>query len=404
MNEENATTELVSRHEIDQQVSTAKQYPRDISGFLQECRMMCTLNDKVAASCIYSIPRSGKMIEGPSSRFAEVALSAWGNSRAGARVIGEDRNFVTSQAIFHDLEKNVSITIEVRRRITDRNGKRFGDDMIAVTGNAASSIALRNAVLKGIPKAFWADIYDEARSTAMGDSKTLETRRADAIEFLSRFGVTEKMVCAALGVRSRNEISLENLANLRGMATSLKDGEASVETLFGDQSVPQAKTVEDLVAAAVPSQEPAEKPVEEPAPEWPKGSANEITGVETWTDSRGVVFSHDYHAMGQNGIPSVTQAGIFRRRRGADPAEVQRYEQEQQEAPQASPQASQQEAEPLTYPVVMHAIQRARDRDTLIAASEMALAFAGPEDQKQELLASVEAVANQLDIKDLPTF
>ena len=393
MTEENATTtELVSRHEIDQQVSTAKQYPRDISGFLQECRTMCTLNDKVAASCIYSIPRSGKMIEGPSSRFAEVALSAWGNSRAGARVIGEDRNFVTSQAIFHDLEKNISITIEVRRRITDRNGKRFGDDMIAVTGNAASSIALRNAVLKGIPKAFWADIYDEARSTAMGDSKTLETRRADAIEFLSRFGVTEKMVCAALGVRSRNEISLENLANLRGMATSLKDGEASVETLFGDQSVPQAKTVEDLVAAVAPN--------EEPAPEWPKGSANEITGVETWTDSRGVVFSHDYHAMGQNGIPSVTQAGIFRRRRGADPAEVQRYEQEQQEAPQASPQ----EPEPLTYPVVMHAIQRARDRDTLIAANEMALAFAGPEDQKQELLASVDAVANQLDIKDLPTF
>ncbi|MFN8826683.1 MAG: hypothetical protein ACK501_17070, partial [Planctomycetota bacterium] len=46
------------------------------------------------------------------------------------------------------------------RRITGKNGRRYSSDMIGVTGNAACSIALRNAVFRGIPRAFWIDIYD----------------------------------------------------------------------------------------------------------------------------------------------------------------------------------------------------------------------------------------------------
>src|SRR5690606_30567128 len=99
-----------------------------------------------------------------------------------------------------DLQRNVAITYEVQRRITDRHGKRFSADMIGVTANAACSIALRNAVLKGIPKAFWADMYDAARRTVMGDFKTLANRRASAIEAFKAYGVSEKEILALLGV------------------------------------------------------------------------------------------------------------------------------------------------------------------------------------------------------------
>ena len=66
--------------------------------------------------------------------------------------------------------------------------------MIGVTGNAIS-IALRNAILKGVPKACWTDMCEEAaRQTVMGDFKTLGNRRAAAVELFLAFGVTKEML------------------------------------------------------------------------------------------------------------------------------------------------------------------------------------------------------------------
>lgn len=401
---------LVSTAEIDQQISTARKYPRSIRNFLDESTQMVTLNDRVASECIYSIPRGqGKMIEGPSARFAEVIASSWGNCRAGARVLNEDKKFVTAQGVFHDLERNVAITFEVRRRITDKNGARYNEDMVAVTGNAASSIALRNAVLKGVPKAFWSGIYEEARKTAMGDAKTLSSRRTDAIEFLARFGATEKMICDTLGVKGKEDITLEHLAQLRGMATSIKDGDASVETLFGEQNG-NGKSVDDL------------KTKKEPLPDWPKKITDKETGEEYWQDIRGMAHHPAVHGMTANGTPSVSKSGHFTRRRGCDAKEHARIEEEalaemnghqdtqqdNEEQPvgqaEETAQNGAQEARTPTYPEVMHAIQTAKDRDSLFAANELALSFDGPSEQKAELVEALGAVAVKLGINDLPAF
>src|SRR5678816_4803120 len=96
----------------------------------------------------YSLPRGGRNIVGPSVRFAEVVASSWGNIRSGARIIDIDDKFITAQGQCFDLEKNICVQVEVKRRITKKDGKRYDDDMIGVTGNAACSISLRNAVFK----------------------------------------------------------------------------------------------------------------------------------------------------------------------------------------------------------------------------------------------------------------
>ena len=87
MSVDGSTAALISRSEIDMQVATAHKFPRSIKRFRQEALQMVTLNESVAESCIYALPRSGKTIEGPSARFAEVIASAWGNCRAGARAV-----------------------------------------------------------------------------------------------------------------------------------------------------------------------------------------------------------------------------------------------------------------------------------------------------------------------------
>lgn len=238
---------LLNRSEIDQQIATAHRFPRSIKRFRDEAMQMVTLNESVAGQCIYALPRDGKTIEGPSARFAEVIASAWGNSRAGARVVDDRGDFVVAQGVFHDLERNVAITYEVQRRITDRQGKRFKTDMIGVTANAACSIALRNAILKGVPKAFWDDMYAEARKVVMGDVKTLANRRADAVALFQRFGVTVEQLCAKLEVAGVEDISLEHLVTLRGLVTAIKEGDTTVEEAFG-ASTPKQPAREEVKA------------------------------------------------------------------------------------------------------------------------------------------------------------
>lgn len=245
----------ISRAEIDQQIATARAFPRSVNRFMNECLNMATLTEQVAADCIYALPRDGKTIEGPSARLAEIVASAWGNCRAGSRIVAEDADFITAQGVFHDLERNVSITYEVRRRITDRSGRRFKPDMIAVTGNAACSIALRNAVFKGVPKAFWSAIYDAAKQAAVGDVKTIANKRADALAYLQKMGVTQDQVLAVLGIAGTEDIGADQLATLRGLITAIKDGDTTVDQAFGGQepagtgkprvAPPRAKTKPD---------------------------------------------------------------------------------------------------------------------------------------------------------------
>lgn len=250
---------MISRSEIEQQISTARRFPRSLKKFRDEAIQMVTLSQSIAEQCVYALPRDGKTIEGPSARFAEVIASAWGNNRAGARVIDDKGEFIIAQGVFHDLERNVAITYEVQRRIVDRQGRRFKADMIGVTANAACSIALRNAVLKGVPKAFWEDMYVEARKVIMGDIKTLANRRADALAHFQRFGVTAEQVCAKLGVAGIEDIGLEHLVLLRGIVTAIKEGDTTPEEAFapnGEAAIATKKSLpgytNEAFAAALP--------------------------------------------------------------------------------------------------------------------------------------------------------
>ena len=241
MSVDSGTVALLNRGEIDMQIATAHKYPRSVDKFRKEVEQMVTINESVAQECIYSLPRDNKTIEGPSARFAEVVASAWGNSRAGARVVNEDGEFVTAQGVFHDLERNVAITYEVQRRITGKNGKKFGADMVGVTANAACSIALRNAILKGVPKAFWSDLLDKARAVAIGNTQTLANRRARALGVLQKMGVINATVFEFLGITGEADITLEHLGQLFGITQAIKDGDTTPEQAFTkDGTVPSA--------------------------------------------------------------------------------------------------------------------------------------------------------------------
>jgi len=295
------TVSLLNRSEIDMQIATAHKYPRSITRFRKEVYELVTLSERVADECFYALPRDGKMVEGPSARFAEIVASCWGNSRAGARVVSDQGDFITAQGVFHDLERNVAITYEVQRRITNRSGTRFSADMIGVTGNAASSIALRNAILKGVPKAFWVAMYEDARKTAVGDVATLPTRRAKVFDALLKMGVTAEQVFAKLALGGMDDIGLDQLQLLKGMMTAIREGDTTIEQAFA-------------LDGAAPAKRPAAWDADAFAKRLPK-----------WQDAINAGQAHDAivaFAKSKGALSAEQEAAIRALKKAAPPAEV----------------------------------------------------------------------------------
>lgn len=255
----------LARAEIDQQIATAHAYPRSIKRVAENILSLATLDEETAEECIYALPRGGKPIRGASIRLAEIIAGQWRNCRIAARVteVNRQEKWLEAEGVFHDLETNVATRAIVRRRISNQRGQLLNDDMIIVTGNAACSIAKRNAILGGVPKAVWNKAYREAEAVIKGDVRTLSERRAQAIAAFGTWGVTPAQLFTALGVAGEEEVTLEHIPTLKGMYSAIKNGEATVEELFSTR--PAAVANFTKVAAPLADEDQGPAPAAAPA-------------------------------------------------------------------------------------------------------------------------------------------
>src|SRR5262249_39228088 len=127
---------------------------------------------------------------------------------------------------------NTAVVMEVQRRIVDGNGRRYSDDMITMTKNAACSIARRNAVFAVIPRAFINPLLEAAKKVAAGDAKTLSEGRQRALAAFAELGVSAAAICDKLERRGVEDIDLEDLTWLSGLLTAIRERETTVETEF----------------------------------------------------------------------------------------------------------------------------------------------------------------------------
>lgn len=255
----------INRTEVDMQIATAKQYPRDLSQVLNKIATYAKTDKETAEDCFYILRRNDRdgndsLIEGISVRMAEIIASAWGNLRIQTRVIGNDGRMITAQAMCHDLESNVAVCKEVSRSITTRSGKTYSQDMQIVTGNAASSIAFRNAVLTVIPKAVTKKIINEIKAVAMGQTIDLDQSRKNVIAYYNRVGVKTEQLLRYLGVKSIEEIDQQMIFELRALRNAIEEGTTTVKETFIDpekeaaaaaEAVRKATTAKDKAMAAM---------------------------------------------------------------------------------------------------------------------------------------------------------
>ena len=244
----------INRAEVDIQIATAKQYPRDLSRVLNQIKTYATMDMETAEDCFYALRRGrgndASVIEGISVRLAEIIAGAWGNLRVQSRIIGNDGRTITCQGICHDLETNLAVSVEVKRKITDRNGKTYSEDMQVVTGNAASAIAFRNAVLKVVPKAVTKKVINEIKEVALGKSIDLETRRQRMVGYFTQIGVTQSELLTYCGVKSIEQIDNQVVFELRGLANAIKEGTTTVQETFKAHTA-DSKSIADKARKAV---------------------------------------------------------------------------------------------------------------------------------------------------------
>ena len=197
--------QAINRAEVDTQIATAKQYPRDIYGALNNIKTIATLDNSTAEDCFYALRRQGTLIEGVSVRLAEIIAGAWGNMRVQTRIIGNDGKTIT----------------------------------------AASAIAFRNAVLKVVPKAVTKRVIDEIKQVALGKAIDLETRRQNMIAYFGKLGVSQTDILTYCGVKRIEEITSAMVFELSGLKNAIKEGTTTVAETFKQNTADAEKLAED---------------------------------------------------------------------------------------------------------------------------------------------------------------
>lgn len=227
----------------------AAHKPRNVEDSRQRILKACK-RPLFAERVEYSKPVSNKNINGPSIRFAELALREWGNINSDIQVVHEDANIRRVKVYVTDLETNATFTkeISIKKTVERKNakgrevvGERTNtkgqkvfivlatDDELHNKEAALISKALRNEGLRLIPS----DITDEAVDTAR---KTLKKRDAEDPEAAKRrvldaFGtlnITPSDLAGYLG-HTIDRLSVSELDHLRAIYTAISEGEARWE-------------------------------------------------------------------------------------------------------------------------------------------------------------------------------
>ncbi|QPA56276.1 hypothetical protein [Lysinibacillus sphaericus] len=222
--------------EVKGQIFMAKQFPRNV--FQAEQRVLDTCKrPALAQTAMYSYPKGGTKVTGPSIRLAEAIAQNWGNLSYGIQELEQRNGESVAKAFCWDLETNVrqEKVFTVKHAIGTKKGLKQLTDPRDIYEKVANDGArrLRSCILGVIP----GDIVDKAvvqcTETLAGNSKgPLKDRIASMLKgFKDHYRVTQEMVETKFGYNA-DSFSEYDYVELLNIANSLKDGMSKVEDWF----------------------------------------------------------------------------------------------------------------------------------------------------------------------------
>ena len=213
----------------------AKKFPRDEALAYSKIMASCS-RPSLAASGEYAYPRGGQTVSGPSVRLAEELARCWGNIEYGTRELSRQVGNSEMEAYAWDLETNTFSSQKFTvRHVRDKKGGgqplTEERDIYEITANMASR-RLRARLLAILPPDLVDAAVAQCRKTLAGDTSIpLADRIRSLVDAFSQHGVTERHIRTYLG-KSLDEILPDEMADLRSVYNSIKNGLASANDFF----------------------------------------------------------------------------------------------------------------------------------------------------------------------------
>lgn len=220
--------------EVQAAIVMAKKAPRDpliaAEAALAECKRVT-----LARGAIYTYPRGGTNVEGPSIRLAEAICRAWGNMQWGILELSRMGDESTMLAYSWDLQTNTMARREFKvRHIRDtkQGGKPVTDerDIYEVTANAGAR-RLRACMLQLIPGDVIEACVERCKLTIEQSLGRIEQAVPTMVEKFGALGVTPEMIQKRLH-KVLEAITYTDLVNLGNIYTSIEDGMGTVADYF----------------------------------------------------------------------------------------------------------------------------------------------------------------------------
>jgi len=256
--------------EVKGQIFMARQFPRNV--FQSEQRILdACKRPSLAETAIYSYPRGGTKVEGPSIRLAEVLAQNWGNLAFGIKELEQRPGESVAMAYAWDLETNVReekvFTVphsrKARGKIRKLDDPRDIYELVANNG----ARRLRACILGIIPGDIVEKAVAECNRTLAGTNESpLKDRLARALSgFKEQYRVTQEQIEERFGYNI-DAFTERDLLDLVKIFNSLKDGMSKVDDWFSKEVKKESKS--DLSEAFKKEQakdtKNAQKPKNEP--------------------------------------------------------------------------------------------------------------------------------------------
>lgn len=250
--------------EVQSQMVIAQKFPRDsnrsVIRILTECERV-----GLAEKAMYSYPRGGQTVTGPSIRLAETIAKNYGNLNYGVvelerkSAVGNLFGESIMMAYCWDLETNTrSEKVFTVRHARDKKVKQGNQevkivekltderDIYEMVANF-SARRLRASILAIVPVDIVEKAVERCKLTLKSGSKPLEDSIREMLLAFKQLGVSQEMLEKHLGHKSE-VINRDELVELQGIFNSIKSGEIDRSDIFemasnntGDTQTPPAE-------------------------------------------------------------------------------------------------------------------------------------------------------------------
>ena len=213
----------------------AKNFPSDehlaYAKVIEACK-----RKSLAEKAIYSYPRSGSTISGPSIRLAEELARCWGNVDFGIKELSQKDGESEMSAYCWDMETNTmsSQTFVVAHvRDTKKGQVRLTEQRDIYENNAnMAGRRLRARILAILPPDLVEAAVAECKKTLAGDNDIpIADRINKMVASFAKFGVKIDTLEKRLG-RKIDTMTTEDICEYAGIYNSLKDGNSSISDWF----------------------------------------------------------------------------------------------------------------------------------------------------------------------------